>query len=216
MKGKQRRQKGTGVHISVEGDVRGNIIIGDENIVEPPKRGSRIRWWGAAAALLIAALAFAISNDFLARLRNSSQPPILPSPNTTTLPPGVWRVEVFGSPDLSGSVLVTFSLPAGETENGYRTIVTAELLQEQVVLSSAYSLRLRGVFPFTEGEYAFHCLHYDGCRVFVGDENWIDAWWDGAGQHDLARPLAGGKHPVVVEFYDKSGAGKLEIWWEQR
>lgn len=138
------------------------------------------------------------------------------SDSPAPLPPGVWQVEVFGNLDLSGAPLAVFALPATTEDGVYRTRLTPALVQQQVGMPSVYSLRLRGVFPFTEGEYAFHCLHDDGCRVYVEGENWIDAWWDGAGQHDLARPLSAGEHEVVIEFYDKGGVGNLEIWWERR
>lgn len=72
-----------------------------------------------------------------------------------------------------------------------------------------YSLRLVGMFEFQQGYFEFHCEHHDVCRIYVDGINWIDAWWDGGGGNDLSA----GSHVVVIEFYDKSGYGLLEVRW---
>jgi len=107
----------------------------------------------------------------------------------------MWKVEVFDNINLNGSPLTSFPQTAqANEEGGYQIRLTPAALRQQVsnLPASNYSLRLAGEFESQEGYFEFNCEHYDGCRVYVDGVNWIDAWWDGGGRHDLARDIAAG------------------------
>lgn len=217
MTGRKPAKKGrTEINISVGGDVTGNILLGDENTVG---QRSRLWYWIAAGAggLVLAFVLFAAWRDL--NPRPADLPPLpgaVTAPTSTPVPPGAWKVEVFDNIHLDGSPLGTFAQPAeANGEGGYQVSFTPQDVRGQfnALPDGNYSLRLAGTFEFQPGYYEFHCEHHDGCRVYVDGRNWIDAWWDGGGGHDLARDLPAGKHVVMVEFYDKSGYGLLEVRW---
>jgi hypothetical protein len=137
------------------------------------------------------------------------------SPSPTDL--GVWHISYFGNTDLEPPSIFEASLDAlADGQDGY--VLSQHITDFSVnpnIPSEYRSIQYSGSFYFDGGRYAFHCKHHDGCRVFVDGYNWIDAWWEGEGQHDLARDLPTGIHTVRIEFYDKSGQGYLEVWWER-
>ena len=122
--------------------------------------------------------------------------------------PGIWLVSVFDNASLEGEPVSRAEIPAKPNgEGGY----TLRFDPVQAGISAPYSVRWVGLFELSAGTYEFHCKHRDGCRISVDTRVWVDAWWDGAGGHDLARELKAGQHRVIVEFYDKSGVGWLEM-----
>jgi len=135
------------------------------------------------------------------------------APNTT----GVWEARFYNNPKLEGSPIYQTTIPAQPNDEGGYSLDFNPLTAQVPGLASAnYSIRWVGFFDFTNSTYEFHCEHRDGCRVYVDDRVWIDAWWDGAGGHDLARKVVAGQHMVIVEFYDKSGVGHLEVLWRKK
>jgi len=207
------------VNIVVKRDVSGNIIIGNENQINRHTSSLFSSGQGIVFVVFVFLLAFVgvifarkLFTPSLLGQPDAAQPAVTPTP----IPPGMWKVEVFDNINLNGSPLTIFTLPAQSNgEGGYQIRLTPAALRQQVnnLPASNYSLRLAGEFEFQEGYFEFHCEHHDGCRVYVDGVNWIDAWWDGSGAHDLARTLSAGSHMVVIEFYDKSGAGLLETRW---
>jgi len=138
------------------------------------------------------------------------------TPSQTVLSLATWKVDIFDNINLNGSPLQGFTLPAeANDEGGYQISLTLEDLSQNIsgMPANNYSLRLASIFELQAGYLEFHCEHHDGCRIYVDGRNWIDAWWDGSSGNDLARDISAGKHLVVIEFYDKSGYGLLEVHW---
>lgn len=207
------------VKIAIEGNVAGNIIIGSENKVNQSTRRINLpgKWFIFATLFLVllAILAF-VGRKFILSPQTGPLPASLIAATSTSLAPGMWNLELFDNTNLNGSPLYVFTLPAEtNTQGGYQINLSPQDLHQQMSAMPAnnYSLRLVGLFEFQEGYFEFHCQHHDGCRVFVDGHNWIDAWWDSEGGHDMAGDIAAGKHAVVIEFYDKSGYGLLEVRW---
>jgi len=220
MAGKKAKKKQPEINISIGGNVTGNILLGDKNAIgQPPERTISLRYWViagiAGSIILFVALFLTWKTFFPATSYNSFEQQVV-SPTSTDLPPDIWKVDVFDNVNLNGAPLFTFTQPAEKnSEGGYQISIVPQTLRQQgnAIPASNYSLRLVGTFEFEPGYFEFHCEHHDGCRVYVDGRNWIDAWWDGSGGNDLARDLPGGKHIVVIEFYDKSGYGLLEVRW---
>ncbi|GAB4487573.1 MAG: hypothetical protein OHK0031_11570 [Anaerolineales bacterium] len=202
--------------IVIQGDVSGNLIVGDKNEIDAAKARAPRAWLLPLTGLLLAAALLAVFWRFFPSSSSPRPSALSPSATFPPIPAEVWQIQVFDNLNLNGAPLFTFSQPAASNqEGGYQILLTPQALQQQtgVLPANGYSLRLAGEFEFQSGYFEFHCEHHDGCRVYVDGVNWIDAWWDGGGGHDLARDLPAGKHTVVIEFYDKSGYGLLEVRW---
>ncbi|MBI3174976.1 MAG: hypothetical protein HYZ25_14720 [Chloroflexi bacterium] len=199
-------------HVTVHGNMTGNIIVGNENAIQPRP----FFLWGVIAGITVLFMVM-IAVWGISKMRIG--PGLIPAaaaPTSTPVPLGVWKVDVFDNIDLNGSPLATFTQPAeANTEGGYQVHIESQALRQRVggLPDSNISLRLVGTFDFTHGYFEFHCEHHDGCRVYVDGLSWIEAWWDGGGGHDMVRDLSVGTHTVVIEFYDKSGYGLLEVRW---
>jgi hypothetical protein len=213
-----------GIKISVEGNARGNIIIvGDENAVHRsinranlPPNLTIVAVTAFVALFVFLLIAWGIFS-FINK-GSTETPVIIPTaaPSQPGLQSGIWKIELYGNLNLDGSPVRVFTLPAeANHEGGYQVSLTPQDLAQRIsgMPADNYSLRLAGAFEFQAGYFEFHCEHHDGCRVYVDGYSWIDVWWDGNGGSDMARDLPAGKHIVVIEFYDKSGYGLLEVRW---
>ena len=69
---------------------------------------------------------------------------------------------------------------------------------------------------FDAGAYRFHLMADDGVRLYIDGVLLIDAWTDGL-KRDLTveHPLAGGSHTIQVDYYERSGDARVQLWWEQ-
>ena len=137
------------------------------------------------------------------------------SANPSALEIEKWSADFFGNINLNAPSLYHTVLSAEKNDKGGYVIKfnSLDVQSNQDIPNSEFSIRLSGIFIFESGYYEFHCQHHDGCRVYVDGRNWIDAWWDGEGGHDLARDISAGNHIVTIEFYDKSGIGFFEVFW---
>lgn len=207
------------IHISIQGDVTGNLVIGDKNAANQTNldlNGSAnwtIRIIIACCFLIFLAISLFVFFKFQSQNALATESD---TPSKDSLSPGIWKIEIFDNINLNGTPVQVFNQPAEtNSESGYQLNLSPQSLQEQArqMPKSNYSMRLVGEFEFKTGYFEFHCEHHDGCRIYVDGHNWIDAWWDGDGGNDMARDLSAGKHVVVIEFYDKSGYGLLEIRW---
>ncbi len=62
------------------------------------------------------------------------------------------------------------------------------------------------------GRYEVSTLSDDGVRVFIDDRKVIDLWHWGGGQVGRAEvALAGGPHPVRVEYFQAAGPARLQL-----
>lgn len=119
-----------------------------------------------------------------------------------------WFVSIFNNANLENQPVSQTQIPAEPNADGGYTLHFDPIKEG---INAPYSVRWVGLFNLSAGVYEFHCEHRDGCRIYVDSKVWVDAWWDGVGGHDLARELESGQHRIVVEFYDKSGVGWLEV-----
>jgi S1-C subfamily serine protease len=67
-----------------------------------------------------------------------------------------------------------------------------------------------------DGVYAFYIESDDGSRLRIGDRVVVE----NDGIHEARRrrgfiPLAAGKHPIAVEYFDAGGDERLEVSWER-
>lgn len=78
-----------------------------------------------------------------------------------------------------------------------------------------WSARWVGQFWFASGDYLFHARVDDGVRVYVDGLRVLDYWYDG--YKEIANrftAIGQGPHTIKVEYYERSGAASVRVWWE--
>ena len=79
-----------------------------------------------------------------------------------------------------------------------------------------FSVRWSGqVQPRYAETYTFRTISDDGVRLWVGGKKIIDNWTDHAAATDAGQiKLAAGRwYPIVLEFYEKGGYARIELYW---
>lgn len=79
-----------------------------------------------------------------------------------------------------------------------------------------FSVRWSGqVRPRYAETYTFRTVSDDGVRLWVGGKKIIDNWTDHAAATDAGQIKleAGRWYPIVLEFYEKAGVARIELYW---
>ena len=124
--------------------------------------------------------------------------------------PSLWRAEYFGNPWLIGAPVLTRE----ETDINYDWGDAAPVPQ---VGADEFSVRWTSTIFFGEStSYTFFATSDDGVRVWVDGGLLIDAWADqSATTASAVRYVTEGDHPVIVEYYDRSGTASVKVWWQK-
>jgi hypothetical protein len=85
------------------------------------------------------------------------------------------------------------------------------------VPKDGFAARWSGLLLVPEsGTYSFYSQSDDGLRMYINDELVLDSWkdqgWLQSGTHGEA-DLTAGPRPIVIEYYDRNGAGALRVRW---
>jgi hypothetical protein len=79
-----------------------------------------------------------------------------------------------------------------------------------------FSARWSRTETFKSGVYRFYARADDGIRLYVDDVLVLDEWHDSAGSEVYKVKLAlSGKHRLVVEYYEHTGAALVTFQWER-
>jgi single-stranded DNA-binding protein len=127
---------------------------------------------------------------------------------TSTATDATWKGEYWSNLDLQGAPALTRSDPdlAFDWQEGS---------PGGGIPSDSFSARwTRRVF-FEAGTYRFNVLVDDGVRLWLDDRLILDEWSD----HNLSRlstdyVLARGTYTVKVEYYERIGKARIQVWWE--
>lgn len=119
-----------------------------------------------------------------------------------------WRGEYFNNKNLSGSPVlvrddanVNFNWGSGSPASG-------------VVNADHFSVRWTRSLRFTPGRYRFTVTSDDGVRVWVNNQQIINAWTDHTSQTFNGEiDLSGGSVPVRVEYYENTGGARVSLSW---
>ena len=121
----------------------------------------------------------------------------------------VWKGEYWPNLSLSGAPVLVRNDPE-------LALDWQEGSPGDAVPSDAFSARwTRRVF-FEAGTYRFNVLVDDGVRLWLDDRLILDEWSD----HDSSRlstdyVLARGTYTVKVEYYERIGNARIQVWWEK-
>jgi hypothetical protein len=134
----------------------------------------------------------------------------LTAPTATPSPVVVaWRGEYYGNTDLVGAPV----LVRNDATVDFNWALSAPAAE---IPADGFSARWMRSLAFGEGLYRFHAVVDDGVRLYVDNEVVIDQWRDGAQRKVTAdRRLSAGNHNLRVEYYERSGAAVIRLWWEK-
>ncbi len=137
-------------------------------------------------------------------------PTEVPTPTSTASPVIThWRGEYFANRDLGGNpaavrndVVVDFDWGQGAVVGG--------------LPADNFSARWTRSLEFEGATYRFYVFVDDGARLWIDDELIINGWYDSAARTLTAeRPVVRGTHRVKLEYYERSGAALVRLWWEK-
>ena len=120
-----------------------------------------------------------------------------------------WRSEYFGNRDLTGNPVVVRNDQSIDFDWSGISPVPG-------IGTENYAVRWTRTVDFSSGDYRFLARSDDGVRVYVDGQRIIDEWRDMSGNttYSADRYLSGYK-PVVVEYYQHTGAAFVHFWWER-
>jgi len=82
--------------------------------------------------------------------------------------------------------------------------------------SNDFSARWTREIDLDRGTYRFHVLADDGVRLWVDGTRLINAWQDQSETSFTAdHALVKGTHSIKVEYYERVGQARIEVWWEK-
>lgn len=131
-------------------------------------------------------------------------------PPMDTVPgPNDWKMEVFGSPNLSNPVEVA-ACPAGAS--GGFALDWGDWGPSVRTGGDGFSVRFSRSFDFAGGTYSFSTVSDDGVRLYVDGELKIDNWNSpGLSEDSVEVELSPGTHELVVETYDASSPARISL-----
>jgi len=120
-----------------------------------------------------------------------------------------WRTEYFNNPWLVGEPVVV----RDETDINYDWGTGAPVAG---VAADNFSIRWTGNINFVANDnYTFSATSDDGIRVWIDGGLLLDQWRDQtATTVSVTRYVGQGTHPVIVEYYDHSGAASVRFVWQ--
>ena len=82
--------------------------------------------------------------------------------------------------------------------------------------SDNFAVRWTRTRHFEAATYRFHALVDDGVRIWVDDVLVVESWRDGSVRKVTGEvALTSGDHRVRVEYYERTGAARIRVWWER-
>jgi len=120
-----------------------------------------------------------------------------------------WHGRYWDNPTLSGSP----RFERNDTDINFNWGHSAPLAG---LPASDFSARWTRWIDFNRGVYRFYARVDDGMRVYVDGRLVFDEWHasDGQETYTVELPLHG-PHWITVEYYEKSGAAMIKVWWKK-
>ncbi|MBK8905765.1 MAG: SH3 domain-containing protein [Anaerolineaceae bacterium] len=129
---------------------------------------------------------------------------------TTPVPYTNWKGEYFNNMNLSGSpalvrddAAINFNWGSGSPD---WTVLPAD----------QFSVRWTRSLAFNSGRYRFTITSDDGARLWVNNQQIINAWSDHPSQtYSGEIDLPGGSVPIKLEYYENVGGAQIQLSWMQ-
>ncbi len=132
-----------------------------------------------------------------------------PLPGDDVPPYRDWRSEFWPNPNLFGDPLLVGREPAVNFNWGTGSPAAG-------LPSDNFSARWFRLVDFEPSNYRFYLNVNDGARLWVDGQLLIDEWRDGDAREvtkDLT--IAGGRHELRLEYYDRTGEASISLRWEK-
>jgi PKD repeat protein/uncharacterized protein YgiM (DUF1202 family) len=121
-----------------------------------------------------------------------------------------WKAEYYNNRKLEGNPI----LVRNESEIDHNW---GEGSPASGVPADNFSARWTRKVDFKSGTYLFRVQVDDGVRLWVDDALLIDSWKDGSSRRiEAEREIDEGKHRVKVEYYEHTGAARIEVSWRRK
>jgi hypothetical protein len=121
-----------------------------------------------------------------------------------------WRAEYFDNPQLAGNPVLTRE--EAEISHNWGFAAPAPNLP-----TDGFSVRWTGNVSFdASGSYTFTATADDGVRVWIDGEALINCWaCQPSSTISAVRQMTLGAHPIVIEYYNQSGAAAIQFSWQR-
>ena len=133
----------------------------------------------------------------------SPQPAPQPAPGL----PGTWLGEYFNNENLTGAPVIARTDPAIDFNWAWNSPAPE-------VSRDHFSVRWTGAFHFDAGRYRFNTTTDDGVRLYVDDQQVINAWRRMRSSRVGYLTLTQGTHTVRVEYFEGTQAAKARVTWQ--
>ncbi len=120
-----------------------------------------------------------------------------------------WRAEYWNNAQLSGAP----ALCRDDEEVSFDWGLNAPA---QSINADQFSARWTREWTFPAGQYRFHVEADDSVRLWIDGKPVIDSWFDTGDSRnwEADTTLSQGKHEVKLEYYEGTGAARVNLWWE--
>jgi PKD repeat protein/uncharacterized protein YraI len=137
-------------------------------------------------------------------------PTATPTPTSTPVVISDWRAEYYNNPSLGGTPLLVRNDVAINFDWGFGSPGPG-------LPADNFSARWTRKVDFKSGTYIFRVRVDDGVRLWVDDALLIDSWNDGSSRRiEAERQISKGKHQIKVEYYERTGAARIEVSWRRK
>jgi PKD repeat protein len=120
-----------------------------------------------------------------------------------------WKAEYYNNRKLEGNPVLVRNESEIDHDWGEGSPASA-------VPADNFSARWTRKVDFKSGTYIFRVRVDDGVRLWVDDALLIDSWKDGSSRRiEAERQISKGKHKIKVEYYEHTGAARIEVSWRR-
>lgn len=124
---------------------------------------------------------------------------------------GPWDIRYYANATLSGDPTLTLTGQTAPLDFDWgRGSPDAKIPVDN--FSAAFEQTAR----FDAGRYTFTTYSDDGVRLYVDGQRVIDSWRPMRGTRTAALTLTEGAHTIRLEYYERTGAAQVRLWWTKR
>jgi hypothetical protein len=122
--------------------------------------------------------------------------------------PALWTGEYYANPDLEGTPAYTTTERRVDYDWGQDA--------PDGLPDDFFSIRWTGYWHFEAGEYTTLLYADEGMRLWLDDQQLIDAWQPGLGSHQATFTVeTAGLHRLKLEYFENQGDAAISLHWRR-
>ncbi len=153
-----------------------------------------------------------VFGELVAVIGGATQVPVeQPAPAPTPAPPATyagWKSSFYANRDLSGNPVVVQDLPSLNFHWGGGSPATN-------VPADNFSARFERTLNFGYGNYSINATVDDGVRIYIDDQQLVNAWQVGSSRLVGGQRILNGSHRFRIEYFEATGDAELVFRVEQ-